>query len=149
MSRHYAIEFSDQSLNINQALSFVSHPGHGGTDIFIGSVRNKNLGKDVLGVSYEIYQPLARQVLNTLCEQSINQWGQQQKIYIAHFYGRLDVKENSLVIAVSTPHRSEAFHACRFLLEEIKKQCPIWKQEHYTDGESDWVKGHALCSHET
>ena len=53
----------------------------------------------------------------------------------------------SVAIGVSTPHRHEAFEACRYIIEELKVRAPIWKQEHYVEGNSEWVKGHALCSH--
>lgn len=138
---------SSEPLDIAAAYAFVEDPAHGAMASFIGMVRRTNLGKDVLGVSYDVYAPLAIKVLRRLCEKVAQDLGGKINIYMEHFHGRLDVGGVSVVIAVSTPHRSEAFAACRTLIEELKHSAPIWKQEHYAGGDSEWVQGHALCQH--
>jgi molybdopterin synthase catalytic subunit len=135
------------ALNIVSAYEFIADPGHGGTSVFQGTVRNYNFGKEVLGVSYDVYEPLAIKSFTDLSVEAIKQWGEHLKIYITHAAGRLNVNDISIIIAVSAVHRDEAFKACRFLIEGIKHQSPIWKQEHYIDGNSEWVQGHALCQH--
>jgi molybdopterin synthase catalytic subunit len=137
----------DHKLNILSAYQFIADPAHGGTTVFQGTVRDFNLGKSVIGVSYDVFEPLAIKSFNTLAEQAMTQWGESMKIYIAHAKGRLNINEISIIIGVSTIHRDEAFQACRFLIEGIKHHSPIWKQEHYADGDSEWVQGHALCQH--
>jgi molybdopterin synthase catalytic subunit len=140
---HVAI--SGQPLDINKAYAFVSDPGHGAFNSFIGVVRDRNFGKDVEGVSYDVFEPLAVKSLQDICKTVRNKQDGKINIFIEHFKGRLPVGGISVVIAVSTPHRAESFEACRTLIEELKHHAPIWKQEHYTDGDSEWVRGHALC----
>lgn len=134
-------------LSTEDAVSFVADPEHGAADMFIGTVRNHNLGKSVKGVSYDVFEALTLQTFRELCDESRAHWGKQLNIFIEHYQGRLDIGGISILIAVSSPHRDESFKACRFIIEEIKHRAPIWKQEHYTDGDSEWVQGHALCSH--
>ena len=129
------------------AADFVADPKHGAADMFIGTVRNHNLGKSVNGVSYDVFEELTLQTFRELCEESRERWGESLNIFIEHFKGRLDIGGISILIAVSSPHLDESLKACRFIIEEIKHRAPIWKQEHYTDGDSEWVQGHALCSH--
>lgn len=139
------VEITNQPLNINAAISFVSDPAHGAISSFLGVVRNHNLGRPVTGISYDIFEPLALTLMKEICTAISSTCGGQ--IYLSHFNGKLRVGETSVVIAVSTPHRDEAFKACRQIIEDLKHKVPIWKQEHYEDGSSEWVKGHALCSH--
>jgi len=139
---------SDQTLDIAAAHEFVADPEHGAIDSFVGAVRDFNMGRKVLGVSYDVFEPLAEGLLHKLCEEVRDKFDGRINIYISHFKGRLDVGGVSVIIAVSTPHRAESFDACRMLIEELKHRIPIWKQEHYVDGDSEWVKGHALCQHE-
>lgn len=141
------IEISEQTLSIEKAHDFVADPAHGAVNSFVGAVRDFNMGKPVIGVSYDVYDDLAENVLQKLCEEVRARFDNKINIYISHFKGRLDVGGISVIIAVSTPHRAESFAACRALIEALKHQAPIWKQEHYQDGDSEWVKGHALCQH--
>ena len=147
MEENIKIIVSDKKLDIEQAFLFSNSPEHGACNSFIGRIRNENLGRDVLGVSYDVCEPLAQNILEKLCGEVLQKWGKNLKIYIAHFKGRLNIGEVSIIISVSSPHRDESFKACRFIIEEIKHRAPIWKQEHYVDGDSEWVQGHALCAH--
>ncbi|MBI4031564.1 MAG: molybdenum cofactor biosynthesis protein MoaE [Proteobacteria bacterium] len=141
------VEISETPLDIAAAHELVADPAHGAVDSFVGAVRDKNFGRSVLGVSYDVYQPLAENTLQNMCEQVRGEYGGEINIYIGHYKGRLPVGGISVIIAVSTPHRAESFSACRALIEELKRRAPIWKQEHYADGDSEWVQGHALCQH--
>ena len=147
MSENFSINITEKSISLAEAFTFVAVESNGATSSFIGTIRNKNLGRDVLGVSYDVHKSLAIQTLTELCEETQRCSLDTLRIFISHFQGRLAVGEVSIVIAVSSPHRNESFVACRFLIEEIKHRCPIWKKEHYVDGNSEWVKGHALCQH--
>lgn len=140
-------QISTNALSAEAAMAFIADPAHGAADVFIGSVRDFNMGQTVRGISYDVYDELALQVFQDLAHRARDQWGQKLHIFIEHFKGRLDVGGLSIVIAVSSPHRDESFKACRFLIEEIKHRAPVWKQEHYCNGDSQWVQGHALCSH--
>jgi len=144
---HVAV--TDRPIDIAAAHAFVADPAHGAMNSFVGMVRQSNLGRDVVGVSYDIFEPLAVKTLRRLAEEVSGSHDGKINIFIEHFKGRLAVGGISIVIAVGTPHRAESFGACRALIEAIKHQAPIWKQEHYTDGDSAWVQGHALCRHDS
>ena len=147
MSGKIEVRISEAVIDIAAAHAFVADPAHGAVNSFIGAVRKSNLGRDVVGVSYDVFEPLAVNTLQKLCRKVCDSYGGKINISMIHFKGRLEVGGISVVIAVSTPHRAESFEACRTLIEELKHQAPIWKQEHYVDGDSEWVQGHALCQH--
>lgn len=140
------ISVSEKIINPAVALEFVADKRCGAVASFIGAVRNSNFDRDVTGVSYDIFAPLAINIMNELCASVRKEYG-DLNIYISHYKGHLDVGGISVAIAVSSKHRKEAFDGCRFLIEELKHKAPIWKKEFYIDGETDWVKGHTLCSH--
>ena len=142
---HTAI--STEHLSLHNAFEFIRCDAHGAESSFIGRVRNLNLGKEVTGVSYDVFTPFAIKTFQKICDQVHKNWGEELKIFIEHFHGRLNIGGISIIIAVSSPHRDESFQACRYIIESIKKQASIWKQEHYIDGNSEWVQGHALCQH--
>lgn len=133
-------------IQVQDAFSFVSTPINGAVSSFVGMIRDHNLGKSVNAVSYDVHEKLAHQTFQELSAEVLAHYGQNLRLYVAHYQGRLEVGEISIVIAVGSPHRDEAFKACRHLIEAIKHRFPIWKQEHYADGDSEWVQGHALCS---
>lgn len=116
-------------------------------DMFVGRVRNHNLGRAVNAVSYDAFDALACNVFRELCAEAIAKFDKRLRCYIEHHKGRLEIGGISVVIAAGSPHRDESFKACRYMIEELKKRVPIWKQEHYVDGDSEWVQGHALCGH--
>ena len=147
MSGRNYLAVSTSLISTEEAIQFVGDAAHGAADMFVGTVRNHNLGKQVKGVSYDVFDELTLKTFRDLASEARQKWGEMLNIYIEHFKGRLDIGGISILIAVSSPHRDESFKACRFIIEEIKHRSPIWKQEHYLDGDSDWVQGHALCSH--
>ena len=147
MDENFLVAISEEPLSIEAAIGFVQADHHGAVDLFIGTVRNRNLGRDVLAVDYDVLIPLALTVFEDICQLARSQFDPSLKIYISHFKGKLPVGGHSVIIAVSSPHRDESFLACRYILEEIKARAPVWKQEHYVDGVSEWLKGHALCQH--
>lgn len=147
MSGRNYLAVSTSLISTEEAIQFVGDDAHGAADMFVGTVRNHNLGKQVKGVSYDVFDELTLKTFRDLASEARQKWGEMLNIYIEHFKGRLDIGGISILIAVSSPHRDESFKACRFIIEEIKHRSPIWKQEHYLDGDSEWVQGHALCSH--
>lgn len=147
MSGRIHVSIREDGLSIDEAQRFVADDAHGAFNSFVGMVRARNLGRDVLGVSYDVFEPLAIATLQRLCETVRDEYEGRINIFIAHAKGRLAVGETSVIIAVTTPHRAESFAACRALIEALKHEAPIWKQEHYTDGDSEWVQGHSLCQH--
>jgi molybdopterin synthase catalytic subunit len=132
-------------INISDIMQRVQSNDHGAIDLFIGTVRNSHQGKSVTGITYDAHASLATKTFTDICKKAQAQWP-ESRLALTHFVGALPVGGISIAIAVSTPHRAESFEACRFVIEEIKKYAPIWKQEHYTDGKSAWLPGHSLRS---
>ena len=91
---------------------------------------------------YESYQGMAERVLSDIAAEAVARIG-EARIAVAHRIGDLQVGEISVGIAISTPHRAEAYVASRYIIEEIKKRLPVWKAEHYASGETEWLGGHA------
>lgn len=139
------VERSDAALDPADAIAFVSDPGFGGIDIFIGKVRDLNHGRAVQGITYDLFVPLVLNTFQQLAAEVEAEFGPRLKLYVAHAKGRLAVGELAVVVAAGSPHRDEAFRACRALIEAVKHRSPIWKQEHYEDGDSVWSEGCSLC----
>lgn len=127
------------------ALAFVSDDAFGGIDLFVGRVRAANQGRMVTGIHYDMFDPLALNVFRRSAEAAIANFGPAAKAYVAHARGRLKVGDIAVVVAFATPHRDAAFRGCREVIEAVKHEAPIWKQEHYVDGSSEWSEGCALC----
>lgn len=115
-------------------------PQSGGTDVFIGTVRNATKGKAVVRLEFEAYEPMALKEMQKIAEQAFASWP-VQKLLIHHRVGVLEVGEVPVVIAVSCAHRHAAFEACRYLIDTLKQTVPIWKKEIFEDGEA-WVAAH-------
>ena len=102
---HFAI--ATQPIQVQTAVDFVADDAHGAADLFIGTVRNVNLGKAVKGVSYDVFDELTINVFRELAIEARQRWGDKLNIYIEHYKGRLDILGVSILIAVSSPHRDE------------------------------------------
>jgi len=140
------IEIHDREINLSQVdWPGLQRPDCGASDLFFGMVRNRNHGRDVLAVQYDAYVPLAKAELRRISEEAFLMAKTEGTILIRHRTGKLKVGEVSVLIVALTPHRAEAFQVCRYVIEELKKRAPIWKKEFYQDGETEWLKGHALC----
>ena len=141
-------DISNAALDPAEALAFVSDDAFGGIDMFIGRVRRQSHGRLVTGIHYDMFEPLALNVFVRAAEAAIASFGPALKVYVAHAKGRLAIGDLAVVIAVGSPHRDEAFRACREVIETVKHQAPIWKQEHFVDGASAWSEGCTLCGKE-
>lgn len=132
-------------LDINEVAQFLYHPEAGGIDIFVGTTRQwtgDDEVKETLELGYECYEPLALKEMEALLNEAIERWP-VVKACLIHRLGVVPVAEASVIIGVSTPHRVAAFEACRYLIDRLKIQVPIWKKEHYADGSTEWVQGKA------
>ena len=116
-----------------------SRDGDGAVASFVGLVRNHNAGREVLWLDYEAYEPLARKAFDRIAAEAAARWT-GARVVIHHRIGRVGVGEASVVIAAASPHRAEAFAACRYAIERIKQIAPIWKHEHFAGGEV-WIEG--------
>jgi molybdopterin synthase catalytic subunit len=134
------LELTDQPLSTPAALKFLSDPAAGAIDIFLGTTRGESSsdGRPLVALDYEAYAEMARQQFCTLAASARNRWP-IRKLLILHRLGRVAVGEPSVLIAVSTPHRHEAFEACRWLIDALKKDVTIWKKEIWGDGSTSWV----------
>lgn len=115
----------------------VRTPESGGIDLFIGTTRNHSNGKKVAQLEYEAYEPMAIRTMEQISEQAKQTWD-LHAASIVHRLGKVPVGEASVVIAVSASHREEAFKACRFLIDELKRVVPVWKREYFEDGSVWW-----------
>lgn len=112
----------------------------GGTVLFVGTVRNVSDGKAVTGMEYEAYEEMAEKKMKEIETQVISRWP-VKKLAMVHRYGDLRVGEVSVAVAVSTEHRGDAFEACRYAIDAIKRTLPLWKKERWRDGTEEWVRG--------
>jgi molybdopterin synthase catalytic subunit len=127
-------------LSLDDAARAVADPKAGAVCIFTGTVRDHSEAGDVTGLSYEAWIELAEERLRALAGEILQRWP-ACKVAIVHRIGDLRVGETSVIVAVSTPHRADAFEACRYGIEQLKRDVPIWKKEGLVSGESRWVMG--------
>ena len=123
-----------------EVLAGVGADEDGAALLFVGVVRDHNEGRSVGGVRYDAYEEMAAGVLTEIADEaaSVLRTG---RIAVVHRVGDLVVGDVSVAIAVSSPHRAEAYESSRFIIEEIKKRLPVWKKERYNDGVEEWVAG--------
>jgi molybdopterin synthase catalytic subunit len=132
------IEITDKKIDVAVLLESVLVPEAGGIDIFLGTTRNHSRGKKVVRLEYEAYTPMAVKIIGQIENEIRARWN-IHKISIIHRIGVVPVEEASVGIAVSASHRNEAFQACRFAIDQLKKSAPIWKKEIFENGEA-WVE---------
>lgn len=119
-------------------LAEVASFANGASIVFVGTVREVNDGRPVGGIEYTAYETMARRELEAIAHEAALQFGTDD-VVVEHRIGRLALGEASVVIAVSHPHRAEAYEASRFIIEALKRRVPIWKREEYVDGAREWV----------
>jgi molybdopterin synthase catalytic subunit len=130
---------SAKPIDANAVAAIVSSPDCGAVTTFIGLVRDENGGRRVLWLDYEAYEPLALKAFARIDEEAGGRWP-SIALAIHHRVGRVEIGQPSVVIAAASPHRAEAFAACRYAIERIKQIAPIWKHEHFEGGEV-WIEG--------
>jgi molybdopterin synthase catalytic subunit len=130
------------SLDVGGAVASVSDGAAGGIAVFLGTTRAEAHadGRALIALDYEAYPEMAGKQLADLAERARAQWP-VARLALLHRTGRVAVGEPSVLIAVATPHRAEAFEACRWLIDTLKAEAAIWKQEIWADGTMSWVKG--------
>ena len=130
-------ELRDAPLSVDEVRGAVMDPGAGGIALFAGAVRNNDHGRDVVRLSYSAH-PSAAAELRRVCEKVAAEFD-VSALAAVHRVGELAVGDLAVVVAVSCPHRAEAFAACRALIDELKRSVPVWKQQLFSGGESEWV----------
>jgi len=111
----------------------------GAVCFFVGVVRNENRGRAVLRLEYEAYEEMALPLMEEIAAETGRRFPVTD-VRLVHRLGALEIGEASVAVAVASPHRAEAFGACRFAIDTLKAQVPIWKKELYADG-SEWLDG--------
>jgi molybdopterin synthase catalytic subunit len=135
------IEITAEALPVGDAVAFVTDPDAGAVDVFLGTTRaerHPESGVPLVALDYESYAEMALPQLRTLAAAARSQWP-VLKLAILHRTGRVALGEPSVVIAVSTPHRTDAFAACQFLITALKADVAVWKKEVWADGSASWV----------
>ena len=133
------IELSTEPLDAGSAANHVTNAQAGGIAVFLGTTRAETnaAGQPLIALDYEAYGEMARAQLEDLARRARLSWP-ILKLALLHRVGRVLVGEPSVVIAVSTPHRAEAFDACRWLIDTLKAEAAIWKKEIWEDGTGTW-----------
>jgi molybdopterin synthase catalytic subunit len=123
----------------------VSDDGVGAVSIFLGTVRDLNDGRAVTGIDYEAYQPMAESELRAIADEAVNE-APGLRLAVEHRIGSLQVGEISVAIAASHARRAPALDGARSTIERLKVRVPIWKQEHYVEGDRAWIDPTAVAA---
>lgn len=132
------IRLTDSDFNVDEEVSQMKKKSVGGIVTFIGTVRGESEEGQVNLMEIEVYPEMAEKQLHAINEEAIQRFNVDD-IRIIHRHGELHVGDNIVLIAVSAGHRDEAFNACRYVIDELKKRVPIWKREQTPSGER-WVE---------
>ncbi len=133
----FAITFAP--LSIEFAYAKADATANGAVVMMSGMVREQTDGKPVVSLEYQAYEPMALQVFYQIAADIRSTWSDVSRIVIHHRVGRLQIGEISVLVVIGSPHRAEAFDACRYAIDTLKHNAPIWKKEHWEDGSSTWV----------
>jgi molybdopterin synthase catalytic subunit len=131
------VGISESPLSVDRAIRLVSSPTVGGIALFVGTVRNADQGTDVVSLDYTQH-PSAVDVLTKCAEETACQHD-VLAIAVEHRVGHLEVGDIAVIVAIGAVHRGEALEACAHLINTLKAEVPIWKEQHFASGESEWV----------
>ncbi|MGD1929866.1 MAG: molybdenum cofactor biosynthesis protein MoaE [Leptolyngbyaceae cyanobacterium] len=126
-------------LSLDEAYRLADDARNGAIVVMSGMVRDNTEGRAVSCLEYQAYEPMALEVFKTIANQIRQQWTDVTRVVIHHRTGKLTVGEISVLVAIGCPHRGEAFEACRYAIDTLKHNAPIWKKEFWQDGSSTWV----------
>ena len=136
------IDSSKEKIDILKAEKFLSSSNFGAIIYFVGTVRDLNENKKVTGITYDSRDTMVIKSFEEIYKESETKLKIKNKaVFIEHVKGYVPVKDKSIIIGAACKHRDEAYNLSRFIIEEVKKKSPIWKKEHYTNEESEWLKG--------
>ena len=139
-SKNISIELTSEKLSAQACSDFVDDPSCGGISVFVGTVRNQSAGKKVTLLEFSAYGPMAVKEMTSIAKDVLSKFD-VLKIAIHHAEGVLEIGDVPVVIAVAAAHRKAAFEACQYAIDTLKESVPIWKKEHFEDGEV-WVNAH-------
>ena len=132
------VKLTDQIIDYTTITESVRSHRAGAVVLFLGTVREFTQDQQTTALDYDAYPEMAIAKMQTLIDEAKEKWPILDAV-IEHRIGHLDLGEVCVAVAVSSPHRKDAFHAGQFLIDELKVRVPIWKKENWIDGESEWV----------
>ncbi len=127
-----------EPLQLDRLLARVRSPERGGIATFIGVVRNHHEGRRVVRLEYSAYDAMADAECQRIVAEAEDRW--PVRVDVEHRLGSLEVGDVAVIVAAAAAHRAQAFDACRFVIEELKRRVPVWKREFFADGSSVWVE---------
>lgn len=135
-----SIKITVEKLSLDECYAFVTDDSCGGITAFVGTVRNSTQSKEVTQLDFSTYKPMAIKEMQKIADLCLEKFS-IKKIAIHHAEGVLQIGDIPVIITASAPHRKAAFEACEFAIDILKETVPIWKKEHFSDGEI-WVNAH-------
>jgi molybdopterin synthase catalytic subunit len=136
---------TDQPIDLAPLLTEVAAPERGGVAAFLGLVRNHHEGRPVLRLDYSAYGPMAEAECARIVAEAQSRWA--AVVALRHRVGSLAIGDVAVAVAAASAHRDEAFAACRYVIEEVKRRVPVWKREYHADGTVVWVDPTAKLQH--
>lgn len=135
---HFAITLAP--LSLEEVYALADDAANGAIVVMSGMVRNQTDGRPVIALEYQAYEPMAMQVFRQIAGEIRATWSDVTHVVIHHRIGRLQIGEVSVLVAIGCPHRTEAFEACKYAIDTLKHNAPIWKKEWYNEQEYSWVR---------
>ena len=139
------IDVTKEKIDLANAQKFIASSKCGASIYFVGTVRDQNDNKKVTGITYDSHDALVIKSFKEIYKEAETKFKFNNiAVFIEHIKGYVELGETSIIIAVACKHRSQAYDFSRYVIEEIKKQTPIWKKEHYEGEDPKWLKGNPL-----
>ena len=130
-----------EPIELSPLFARVHSPSRGGIAAFVGQVRDHHDGRAVLRLDYSAYAPMAEAECERIVAEAEARWSVH--VALRHRVGSLAIGDTAVAVVAASAHRGDAFAACRYVIEEVKRRVPIWKREHYADGTVTWVNATA------
>ena len=141
------VDSKKEKILTSNAEKFIKDSKFGASIYFLGTVRNLNDNKNVIGITYDSHDEMVIKSFEEIYDEADQKLDIKDKaVFIEHVKGYVGLGEISIIIAVACKHRDQAYVLSRFIIEEIKKRSPIWKKEHYVKEESAWLKGNPVLN---
>ena len=139
------VDIKKEKIELSNAEKFIASSKCGASVYFVGTVRDLNNNKKVIGMTYDSHDPMVIKSFEAIYQNSLAKFKfENQTVFIEHIKGHIPLGEISILIAVACKHRDQAYELSRFFIEEIKKKTPIWKKEHYENEDSEWLEGNPI-----
>ena len=139
------VDIKKEKIELSKAEKFIRSSKCGASIYFVGTVRDLNNNKKVIGMTYDTHNVMVVKSFEEIYHNSITKFNfDNQAVFIEHIRGHILLGEISILIAVACKHRDQAYELSRFFIEEIKKKTPIWKKEHYENEDSVWLEGNPI-----